>query len=173
MATSRTSSSIKSGSAVALEHLSRQDRNSLLTGACKLQQVGMHDGPKIFLLRGKKLGLLCENDTAEDAVLFCDAALELGAHVSHIRPGLSELSTLLEVQDTARVLGRLYDAVECQGMSLAVVQQMGEVAGVPVYHGIASKTHSTARLTKLMKGGGSTREKRRFLIQAGLLHTMA
>ena len=100
------------------------------------------------LLRGKNLGLLCEVDDDADAALFRRAAVELGAHVAHIRPRLSELSTPEEVQHTARMLGRLYDAVECQGMAPALVQQVGNDAGVPVYDGIASQDHPTAQLAE-------------------------
>ena len=125
------------------------------------------------LLRGKNLGLLCEADDDGDAALFRRAAVELGAHVAHIRPSLSELSTPQEVQHTARMLGRLYDAVECQGMAPALVQQVGNDAGVPVYDGIASQDHPTARLAALLDGDAAPADNRRFVLQAVLLSTLA
>ena len=105
--------------------------------------------------------------------LFRRAALELGAHVAHIRPSLNGLSTPHEVQHTASMLGRLYDAVECQGMAADLVHQMGVDAGVPVYDGVASKRHPTARLVDLLDGDASARDKRRFVLQAVLLSTIA
>ena len=137
------------------------------------------------LLRGRKFGLMCEidndndsdsdsnSDRASDAALFRRAAVELGAHVAYIRPSLTELSTRLEVQDTARMLGRLYDAVECQGMAAELVHQLGIDAGVPVYDAIASKRHPTAKLDGLLGGDNPPLDKRRFVLQAVLLSTVA
>ena len=83
-----------------------------------------------------------------------------------------ELSTALEVQHTARMLGRLYDAVECQGMASALVQQVGDEAGVPVFDGIATHDHPTARLAEQLEGGASSADNRRFVLQAVLLSTI-
>ena len=124
-------------------------------------------------LRGRKLGLLCEAGGDDNAALFRRAALELGAHVAHIRPSLTELSTLPDVQLTARMLGRLYDAIECQGMAADLVHQVGVEAGVPVYDGVASPTHPTARLAELLDGDALMSDKRRFVLQAVLLSTIA
>ena len=146
----------------------------VLDHARALQQAA-EAGESRPLLRGRKFGLLCEIDNAsdDDAALFRRAATELGAHVAHIRPSLTELSTPQEVQHTARMLGRLYDAVECQGMAPALVHQVGVDAGVPVYDGIASPNHPTAKLALLLGGGASTLDKRRFVLQAALLSTIA
>jgi ornithine carbamoyltransferase len=100
------------------------------------------------------------------------AASELGAHVSRIRPSLSELSTPGEVQHAARLLGRLYDAVECLGMEPALVRQVGDGAGVPVYDGLASARHPTARIAGLLGGDASEADNRRFVVQAVLLGSL-
>ena len=153
------------------EPLSAADLAAVLAGArTLLDSAGA--GPSRDALRGKKIGMLCETDDAPDAVLFRGAALELGAHVAHLRPSLSALSTPQEVQDTARMLGRLYDAVECQGMAPGLVRQMGTDAGVPVYDGLASALHSTARLAEQLEGDGATADKRRIVLQAMLLATI-
>ena len=94
---------------------------AFVLGNARALQLAAQAGDLRTLLRGRKFGLLCEVDTdsdrASDAALFRRAAVELGAHVAHIRPSLTDLSTPQEVQNTARMLGRLYDAVECQGMA--------------------------------------------------------
>ena len=127
------------------------------------------------LLRGRKFGLLCEadGDGDGDGELFRRAAMELGAHVAHIRPSLTALSTPQQVQHTARLLGRLYDAVECQGMAADLVHQMGVDAGVPVYDGVACQQHPTAKLADLLDGDACRLDKRRFVLQAVLLSTVA
>ncbi len=81
----------------------------------------------------------------------------------------SKLGTAQEVHHTARVLGRLYDAVECQGMASILVQQVGVDAAVPVFDDLASADHPTARLAELVGGDASPAENRRFVLQAVLL----
>jgi len=152
--------------------LSPDDLTQVLAEARKLQ-ASAGTGKTRNALRGKKIGLLCEQNDAPDAILFRGAALDLGAHVAHLRPGLSALSTPQEVQDTARMLGRLYDAVECQGMSPALVRQMGIDAGVPVYDGLASAVHSTAKLVDQLDGDSASGDRRRIVLQATLLATLA
>ena len=152
--------------------MSPRDVTAVLASARTLQRAA-EAGKTQPLLRGKNLGLLCDADDDSDAALFRRAAVELGARVAHIRPSLSESSTPQEVQHTARILGRLYDAVECQGMAAALVQQVGSSAGVPVYDGIASLDHPTALLAELLGGDTSPADKRCFVLQAVLLNTIA
>ncbi|MET0211069.1 MAG: ornithine carbamoyltransferase [Burkholderiaceae bacterium] len=120
-------------------------------------------------LRGKYLALLCDVDDADSAVAFREAALALGARVATIRPKLSPASPADEVRHTARVLGRLYDAVECQGMSATLVRAIARDAGIPVYDGLASPDHPIAALAPLLGLGVSSAEQRRLLLQATLL----
>ncbi|MEO5509444.1 MAG: ornithine carbamoyltransferase [Longimicrobiales bacterium] len=161
---------LKQLSISAFDQMSPREVSALLVDARALQRAAAagHTQP---LLRGKNFGLLCEADDV-DAALFRSAAMEMGARVAHIRPSLSELSTPQEVRRTARMLGRLYDAVECQGMVRALVQQVSNDAGVPIYDGIASKNHPTARLAELLGNGTSPADNRRFVLQAVLLSTM-
>ena len=162
---------------LAFDPIAPRDVAFVLDNARALQ-LAAQAGELRTLLRGRKFGLLCEvdndsdSDRARDAALFRRAAVELGAHVAHIRPSLTDLSTPQEVQNTARMLGRLYDAVECQGMAPELVHQMGVDAGVPVYDGIASQRHPTAKLDELLGGDDSKLDKRRFVLQAVLLSTV-
>jgi ornithine carbamoyltransferase len=156
----------------AFHSLSPRQASALLTHARALQQAA-RAGATQPLLKGKRLGLVCKAIDEPDAALFRDAAEELGAHVTHVPPSLSEASTPLEVAHTARLLGRLYDAVECQGMPPALVRRMGDDAGVPVYDGIASRNHPTARLVEQLDADASAADNRRILLQALLLSTLA
>lgn len=124
------------------------------------------------LLRGKNLGLLCADDTQPQALLFRQAASELGAHVAHIGMSLSEHSSAQDVEHTARMLGRLYDAVECQGLPSALVQQMAAVAGIAVYDALACNEALIARLARQLGGEAELAQNRRFALQALLLHTI-
>jgi hypothetical protein len=100
---------------VSLEALSTRDVGLLLAQARALQSL-IDAGQGQSLLRGKNLGLLCESDDGEDALRFRRAATDLGARVAQIRPDLSAASPNSEVVDTGRMLGRLYDGIECVGL---------------------------------------------------------
>ena len=147
------------------------DEKALLEQARSLQRASAA-GRVQPLLRGKNLGLLCADDTQAQALLFRQAASELGAHVAHIGMSLSECSAAQEVTHTARMLGRLYDAVECQGLPTAMVQQMAEVAGIAVYDGLASNERLISRLAAQLGDEASAGDNRRFVLQALLLHTI-
>ena len=149
-----------------------RDVNVLLEQARILWRAA-GDGTLRPLLKGKNLGLLCAVDDSLEAILFRRAATELGARVAHIRPSLTEASPEQEVLHTGRLLGRLYDAVECQGVPGPLVARLGDAAGIPIYDGLASATHPTAALAERLDPGVGPMESRRFLVQAVLLHTIA
>jgi ornithine carbamoyltransferase len=153
-----------------LERLSASDSDVLLGNARLLQRAAE---PRQTLLRGKKLALLCESEEGADALLFREAAAGLGAHVSHVRPRLTDLREADELQHTARLLGRLYDGIECQGLAHELVELVGREAGVPVYDGLASERHPTARLATLLEDAEPPVNRRQLVLQTVLLSTLA
>jgi ornithine carbamoyltransferase len=155
----------------SLQQLTPRDSDTLLGNARLLQSAAEPRHTKT-LLRGKKLALLCESEDGADAILFRDAASDLGAHVSHVRPRLSDLSQPDELQHTARLLGRLYDGIECQGLTPALVEVVCREAGVPVYDGLASASHPTARMVAMLGGAESPARLRQLVLQTVLLSTL-
>lgn len=149
----------------------RLNRQALLDSACRLQRAAQA-GALQPLLRGKKLGLLRANEETSDAQGFCAAAVELGAHVAVIRSAFTPQSQPNEVLDTARLLGRLYDAVECQGLAALLVQQLAGAASIPVYDGLATASHVSAELALLLAGDEPLAHKQRYVVQAVLLSTI-
>lgn len=149
---------------------------ALLADAQLLQRAA-REGSTRPLLRGKNLGLLCEDKTecSDDATLFRRAATELGAQVAHIRPSLSERSALPDIEAAARMLGRLYDAIECQCMPTPLVQRLRQHVDVPVFDGLASPRHPIAHVAELLDGDAEAApdDKRRFVLQAVLLCAIA
>ncbi len=154
-----------------LDHPSAGDLEVVL-GNARLLQRAADPLQRQGLLRGKNLALLCESADGADATLFRRAASELGAHVSHIRPSLSDLSVLDVRRHTARMLGRLYQGIECQGLPADLVSEVGREAGIPVYDGVASETHPFACLASLLDGGESVENNRRLILQAVLMSTI-
>jgi len=121
------------------------------------------------LLHGKTLGLVCGVADDHDAGLFTRTANALGAQVTLLRPSLSTLSTAAEVRRTARVLGRLYDALGCIGLPHDLVLRIGTDAGVPVFDALASAAHPAHRLESVLAEEPGFDEWRCLVIQAVLL----
>ena len=144
----------------------------LLLANARLLQRAVGPLQRQGLLRGRNLALICESADDADAVVFLEAASDLGAHVSHIRPSLSDLRAPAALQHTARMLGRLYHGIECQGMPADLVSQLGWEAGIPVYDGVASPRHPVARLAKLLGAGESFDKERQLILQAVLMSTL-
>lgn len=166
------SPSLKSRQTDTFAAMSASDQDSLVTSARALKRAALA-GPTQLLLRGKNIGLLCEAEDSADAALFQSAASALGAHVARIRPSQSGLLASKDVQHTARMLGRLYDAIECQGLAAELVEQVRGDAGVPVYDGVGCASHPSAALASLVDGDAASPDNRRFLLQALLLSTIA
>ena len=155
----------------ALATLSPLDERALLERA-RLLQRSAAAGRVLPLLRGKNLGLLCADDSQAQALLFRQAASELGAHVAHIGMSLSERSSAQDVVHTARLLGRLYDAVECQGLPAALVRQMAAAAGIAVYDGLAMNEPLITWMAAQLGSAAELARNRRLALQALLLHTI-
>ena len=163
---------LKTGSLNDFTTLSAQDMNALLVRARELQLAARSGAPQ-RLLAGKNFGLLCEAADDADAALFQRAAMALGARVAQLRTSLSKLGAPDEVRHTARVLGRLYDAVECIGMAPDLVNRISAEADVPVFEGIASAQHPTAALARQLDGSATLDERRCLVMQAVLLSALA
>lgn len=147
------------------------DRETLVAGARALQRAATL-GALPRLLEGKNIGLLCASQDSAAAALFERAAAELGARVARISP---ELSTALgdeNLRRTARTLGRLYDAIECQGLADPLLQRVRAEAGVPVYDGIACARHPSAALAAEVDAQAPDADNRRHVLQALLLSTI-
>ena len=145
----------------------------LVLAHARLLQAAAHPEQRQRLLRGRNLALICESASDPDAVAFREAAMDLGAHVSHLRPALADLRTPSLRQHTARMLARLYQGIECQGVPHDLVDELGRDAGIPVYDGIASPEHPVARLATLLDGAEPIEQRRRLILQAVLMSTLA
>src|ERR1700761_3738831 len=89
------------------------------------------------VLRGRNIGLLCEEAERPAVFLLQRAATDLGARVSLVRSGLNGEDALLEVEKTGRVLGRLYDALICIDVPARIVESLRQAAGIPAIADLA------------------------------------
>ena len=152
--------------AVGAEFTSPAEASALLRQARALARA---DTVGLQLMAGKQLALLSPDSADAGAVEFIEAAKALGAHVSFVQAGLDASSTPAQVDATARMLGQLYDAVECQQLPVDLVRRIARVSGVPVFAGLATPAHPTARLVAVLEGDAPAQVKRRSILQAALL----
>lgn len=101
-------------------------------------------------LKGKEIALIFEKDSTRTRVGFEVAAHDQGATVTYLGPSGTHLGRKETVKDTARVLGRVYDAIEYRGFGQKIVQQLANHAGVPVYNGLTDEFHPTQILADVL-----------------------
>jgi ornithine carbamoyltransferase len=101
-------------------------------------------------LKGKTIALIFEKASTRTRVGFEVAAYDQGAQVTYLGPSGTQIGTKETMKDTARVLGRLYDAIEYRGFGQDVVEVLAEHAGVPVYNGLTDEFHPTQVLADLL-----------------------
>ena len=101
-------------------------------------------------LAGKAIALIFEKDSTRTRCAFEVAAYDQGAHVTFIGPGGSHMGHKESVKDTARVLGRMYDAIEYRGFGQEVAAELARWAGVPVYNGLTDEWHPTQVLADFL-----------------------
>lgn len=105
-----------------------------LKAAC----YGGYEQPRLV---GKKIALIFEKTSTRTRCAFEVAAYDQGAHVTYLGPDGSQIGHKESIKDTARVLGRMYDAIEYRGFAQAAVETLAACAGVPVYNGLTDDFH--------------------------------
>ena len=112
----------------------------------RLKRAGVpHDS-----LRGKNIVLLFEKTSTRTRCAFEVAGRDLGLGVTYLDPGSSQMGNKESVEDTARVLGRMYDGIEYRGFQQSTVQELADCSGVPVWNGLTDQFHPTQMLADLL-----------------------
>src|SRR5262245_48758499 len=101
-------------------------------------------------LVGKEIALIFEKDSTRTRCALEVAAYDQGAHVTFIGPSGSLMGSNETVKDTARVLGRMYDAMAFRGFAQRTAEELGRWAGVPVYNGLTDEWHPTQILADFL-----------------------
>jgi ornithine carbamoyltransferase len=101
-------------------------------------------------LAGKNIALIFEKTSTRTRCAFEVAAYDEGAHVTYIDPTSSQIGHKESMKDTARVLGRMYDAIEYRGAGQEIVDELAEYAGVPVFNGLTDEFHPTQMLADVL-----------------------
>ncbi|MEE3492151.1 ornithine carbamoyltransferase [Ruminococcus sp.] len=102
------------------------------------------------LCEGKSIALIFEKASTRTRCAFEVAAADLGMHPTYLDPSGSQIGKKESIADTARVLGRMYDAIEYRGYGQAIVEELAKYAGVPVYNGLTNEFHPTQILADFL-----------------------
>ena len=140
---------LKNRHLLSLVHHSEREINYLLDLARDLKRA-KYAGTEQPKLTGKNIALIFEKTSTRTRCAFEVAAYDQGAKVTYIGPGSSQIGHKESMKDTARVLGRMYDAIEYRGFSQKIVEELAEYAGVPVFNGLTDEFHPTQMLADVL-----------------------
>ncbi len=101
-------------------------------------------------LEGKNIVLLFEKTSTRTRCSFEVAGRDLGMGVTYLDPGSSQMGKKESIEDTARVLGRMYDGIEYRGFAQEIVETLAEYAGVPVWNGLTTEFHPTQMIADML-----------------------
>jgi ornithine carbamoyltransferase len=101
-------------------------------------------------LKHKNIALIFEKTSTRTRCAFEVAAYDQGAHTTYLGPTGTQIGQKESMKDTARVLGRMYDAIEYRGYGQEIAEELAKYAGVPVINGLTNEFHPTQILADLM-----------------------
>jgi ornithine carbamoyltransferase len=144
-----TTSNLRGRHFLTLVDFSAEEITYLLDLAAELK-AAKREGREERKLVGKNVALIFEKDSTRTRCAFEVAAYDQGAHVTFIGPSGSHMGHKETVKDTARVLGRMYDAIEYRGFAEGTADELAKHAGVPVYNGLTDEWHPTQILADFL-----------------------
>ncbi|MFD3612764.1 ornithine carbamoyltransferase [Streptomyces atroolivaceus] len=107
-------------------------------------------GGEVRRLCGRNIALIFEKTSTRTRCAFEVAAADQGASTTYLDPSGSQIGHKESVKDTARVLGRMFDAIEYRGDSQQAVEELAAYGGVPVYNGLTDDWHPTQMLADVL-----------------------
>ncbi|MCW9733603.1 ornithine carbamoyltransferase [Avibacterium sp. 20-15] len=140
---------LKNRHLLSLVNHSEREINYLLELSRDLKRA-KYAGTEQQKLKGKNIALIFEKTSTRTRCAFEVAAYDQGASVTYIDPTSSQIGHKESMKDTARVLGRMYDAIEYRGFKQTVVEELAEYAGVPVFNGLTDEFHPTQMLADVL-----------------------
>jgi len=133
---------LRNRSLLSVTDVSRTEFQHLIELARSLKKA-KYAGTERQRLKGKNICLIFEKTSTRTRCAFEVAAYDQGAHVTYLDPSGSQIGHKESMKDTARVLGRMYDAIEYRGTKQAYVEELARYSGVPVFNGLTDEYHPT------------------------------
>lgn len=134
---------------LSLMHHTTRELKFLLDLSRDLKRA-KYSGTEQQHLKGKNIALIFEKTSTRTRCAFEVAAYDQGANVTYIDPNSSQIGHKETMKDTARVLGRMYDAIEYRGFKQEIVEELAQFAGVPVFNGLTDEYHPTQMLADVL-----------------------
>ena len=107
-------------------------------------------GVPVDTLRGKNIALIFEKTSTRTRCAFEVAAHDLGMGTTYLDPSGSQIGKKESIEDTARVLGRMFEGIEYRGYGQEIVEELARYAGVPVWNGLTNEDHPTQMLADML-----------------------
>ena len=140
---------LKGRNFITLKDFSPEEITCLLDLAEKKKQ----DKKKGILghsMQGKNIALLFEKPSTRTRCAFVVGCNDEGAHPEYLGKDDIQLGHKESVEDTARVLGRMFDGIEFRGFKHSTVEALAKYSGVPVWNGLTDEYHPTQILADLL-----------------------
>ena len=112
----------------------------------KEKQEGIRNEP----LKGKNVVLLFEKDSTRTRCAFEVASYDLGMNTTYLGPTGSQMGKKESIEDTAKVLARMYDGIEYRGFDQEIVENLAKYSDKPVWNGLTNEFHPTQMLADVM-----------------------
>lgn len=145
----KTQSVFQGRSILAETDLTPAELEYLVDFGLHLKELKKNNIPHEYL-QGKNIALLFEKASTRTRSAFVTASIELGAHPDYQGKDDIHLGKKESVEDTAKVLGRMYDGIEFRGFSQDTVEGLAKYSGVPVWNGLTDEWHPTQTIPDLM-----------------------
>lgn len=141
--------SLRGRSVLTLDEFTSGEIGFLLHIAARVK-AEKRRGNEIPLLSGKNIALLCEEGSMNALFGSAVAAFDQGARVVGLTLPAGHGGQCASLKDMARVLGRIYNAVEYCGRSQSAVEELAAYARVPVYNGSSEECHPIQALADFL-----------------------
>jgi len=128
---------------------SQDEIKYLLALSAKLKKEKKKGKLKPFF-SGKNIALIFEKASTRTRCAFEVATHDLGGTTTYLGPTGSQMGKKESIEDTARVLGRMYDGIEYRGFGQEIVEALAKNAGVTVWNGLTNEYHPTQVLADLL-----------------------
>jgi ornithine carbamoyltransferase len=116
-------------------------------------KAAKYAGTETRHLTGREIALIFEKSSTRTRCAFEVATHDQGGTVTYLDPSGSQLGHKESIADTARVLGRMFDAIEFRGSAQDDIEELARYAGVPVYNGLTNEWHPTQMLADFLTMG--------------------
>jgi ornithine carbamoyltransferase len=140
---------LKGRSLMSLIDFSRVEIRHILDLSHKVKRE-KNANRKFRRLEGKTVGLLFEKRSTRTRCAFETAVGEEGGSSIFLSTDDIHLGEKESVDDTARVLGRMFDALMFRGFKQETAETLRKYSGIPVYNGLTDEYHPTQALADLM-----------------------